>query len=155
MSTRKFVVAVLLVFLNICAHGQQEQRFVLLPASEARSLAEMYPEEGPDKIDGDWQPTKLQIENLEANLHHLSDLRSFGAPKGEKIERPEQYFRQYLAVVRDGQNLIYINSFCQTQYVSNWRNHIAIVMDGGNCFWQAWYDPATEKFLSLYINGRA
>ncbi|MGA2832046.1 MAG: hypothetical protein ABSE55_03145 [Terracidiphilus sp.] len=155
MRARKIVVASFLIFLAAYANGQQEQRFVLLPASEARNLAEMYPKDGPEKINGSWQPTKSQIESLEANLHHVSDLKSFGAPKSERIEHPEQYFRQYLAVVRDGQNLIYINSFCQIQNISNWRNHIAIVMDGGTCFWQARYDPATERFLNLYINGRA
>ena len=149
------MIASILIFLFTGAQGQQERRFVLLPASEAINLARMYPKKGPERIDGGWQPTQSQIETLEANLPHVSDLRSFGAPKGETIDHPEQYYRQYLAVIRAGQNLIYVNALCHVQYISDWRDHIAIVMDGGHCFWQAWYDPATEKFLTLYINGRA
>ena len=155
MATRNLIVAGLLIFLITGVHGQQEQRYVLLPASEASNLARMYPKKGPERIDGSWQPTQTQIETLEANLPHVSDLKSFGAPKGETIKHPEQYYRQYLAVIRAGQSLIYVNALCQKQDISDWRNHVAIVMDGGSCFWQAWYDPATEKFLNLYINGRA
>ena len=94
-------------------------------------------------------PSKLQIETLEANLPHISDLKSSGAANGEKIAHPEQYFRQCVALVRAGQRLIYVNGLCQVQDISYWRDRLAIVMDGGNCFWQAWYDPATEMFLSL------
>ena len=149
------MIACTLIFLITGAQGQQEQRFVLLPASEANSLARMYPKNGPEKIDGSWQPTKSQIETLEANLSHISDLRSGGAPNGEKIAHPEQYYRQYVPVVRDGQKLIYVNALCEVRFSTDWREHVAIVMDGGNCFWQAWYNPATEKFLTLYINGHA
>jgi hypothetical protein len=155
MRAGKLIITYLLVSLVGGAYGQQEKRFVLLPEGEANSLAKMYPKSGPEKIDGSWQPSRSQIESLEAHLPRISDLTSYGAPKGEKVEHPEQYFRQYLPIVRAGQKLIYVNSLCQTQYISDWRIHIAIVMDGGNCFWQAWYDPTTEKFISLYINGRA
>ncbi|MGD0801761.1 MAG: hypothetical protein ABR906_10630 [Terracidiphilus sp.] len=155
MSPRNFVVAVFLIVLNTCIHGQQRQQYVLLPSTETNNLANMFPKDGQEKIDGSWQPTKSQIETLETNITRISDLRSFGAPKGEKIEHPENYFRQYLAVVRAGKNLIYVNALCEVQYNIDWRNHVAIVWDGGNCYWQAWYDPATEKFSNLYINGRA
>ena len=128
---------------------------MLLPASEVGSFARMYPTKGPERIDGSWQPTNDDIDTIEANLHYISDLRSFGAPNGEKIEHPDTYFRQYLAVFRGGQKRIYINAMCDVKYSTDWRTHLAIVMDGGNCFWQAWYDPATQKFLSLMINGVA
>jgi hypothetical protein len=148
-------IAILLVSFIVGAQGQQEIRFALLPASETASLAREYPKSGPDKIDGGWQPNKAVIDNLEANLPHISELRSFGAPNGEKIEHPNTYFRQYLAVIRGGQRKIYVNAMCDVKYSKDWRTHLAIVMDGGSCFWQAWFDPATEKFTDFYINGRA
>jgi hypothetical protein len=155
VGRRTLAIACLLIFLTTYARTQQEQRFVLLPEREANSLAKMYPKDGPDRINGGWQPSQPQIQSLEANLPHVSDLRSGGAPNGEKITHPELYFRQYVAVVRAGQKLIYVNAICQIRYAPDWREHVAVVMDGGNCFWQAWFDPATQKFSELYINGRA
>jgi len=155
MRTRKLVVAGLLIFLIAVAQGEQDQCSVLLPESEANRLASMYPKKGPQGIDGSWQPSRSQIETLEASLPHISDLRNGGAPNGQKIEHPERYYRQYLAVVRAGQKVIHVNALCQVGEISYWRNQLAIVMDGGSCFWNAWYDPATEKFSELYINGRA
>ncbi len=155
MRTKSLVIASTLAFLITGAHGQQEQRFVLLPASEVSNLAKDYPQYGPDKIDGSWLPSESQIGALEANVRHISDLRNGGAPNGEKIVHPEQYYRQYVAVVRAGQSLIYVNALCRIGNASYWRDHLYRVMDGGSCAWQAWYDPATEKFLSLSINGRA
>lgn len=155
MRTRKLVIASTLIFLIMGAQGQQEKRFVLLPASEVSSLAKDYPKDGPEKIDGSWQPTTSQIETLEANLPKLSTLRNAGAPNGEKIEHPEQYYRQYLAVIRAGRKLIYVNALCQVGNISYWRDHLYEIMDGGKCAWQVWYDPVTDKFLSLSINGLA
>ena len=155
MITKKAIISGLLVFLLSAAFGQQEEHFVLLPESEASSLAKMYPKNGPEKIDGSWQPSKSEIDALEANLSHISELKSFGAPRGESIPHPEKYFRQYVAVIRAEHRLIYINAFCDVRDISYWHDHLAIVMDGGNCFWQAWYDPATSKFSGLSVNGRA
>jgi hypothetical protein len=147
--------AILLFLIVGVAVAQEEQRFVLLPSSEVAELAGMYPKKGPEKIDGSWQPAKSQTEALEHNLPHISDLRGFGAPNGERIEHPELYYRQYLAVIRGGRALVYVSAFCDLRDFSYWHSHLVTVMDGGSCFWQAWYDPATEKFLSLSINGRA
>jgi hypothetical protein len=143
----------LLVCLIAGAQGQREQRFVLLPASEATKFASDYPRAGPQSIGGSWQPTTSQVEVLESNLSLISSLRSGGAPNGTRIEHPERYYRQYLAVLRGGHALIFVNSLCDIKYNTDWRTHIAVVMDGGNCFWQAWYDPTTSKFSELMVNG--
>jgi hypothetical protein len=155
MRTRYFIGASLLIVLLIGAQAQQEQRFVLLPSSAANSLAEQYPRKGPDRIDGSWQPTISQIKVLEANLHNISNLTSFDDPNGQKIEHPDRYFRQYVAVVRAGVRLIYINALCDVYHRPEWRNHLVRVLDGGNCFWQVWYDPATGSFSDLAVNGSA
>ena len=155
MRIRNLIVASLLTSFFAGAQAQQESRFVLLPAGEAGSLAREYPKDGPDRIDGSWQPTKAIIDDLEASLPRISELRSFGAPNSAKIEHPGSYFRQYLAVIRGGKKKIYVNAMCDVTYSVDWRTHLATVTDGGNCFWQAWFDPATGKFTDLYINGRA
>jgi hypothetical protein len=149
------LISNLFCLLTTIAIGQQEQRFALLPAGEASRLAQMYPKRGPEAIEGSWQPTKEQIDTLETNIQSVTELRNFGAPHGEKIAHPEQYFRQYLGVVRGGKMRIYVNAMCDVKAEPDWRDHLEIVMDGGSCFWQAWYDPTSGKFLELSINGRA
>jgi hypothetical protein len=154
MKKRTLLRAILIALLIVSAQAQQVQHYVLLPESEAKNLARNFPKSGPDKIDGGWQPSEPQIQTLEANLQHISGLKNYSAPNGERIEHPESYFRQYLAVVRAGRKLIYVNAVCDVKQIPYWHDHIAIVADGGSCFWQSWYDPSTEKFLEIYINGR-
>jgi hypothetical protein len=155
MRTKKLVMAGLLICLVAGAYGQQEERSALLPEIEAHLIKKWSPKHGPNKIDGSWLPSKAQLDALEASIPHISDLRSGGAPKGGQIAHPEQYYRQYLALIRAGQKLIRVNAFCDVKDLPHWRDQPEIVMDGGDCYWQAWYDPATGKFLDFYINGRA
>ena len=155
MRIRNFIGAGFLIVLLTSAQAQQEQRFVLLPSIEAKSLAEKYDRKGPDRIDGSWRPAPSQIQALEANLSRISDLRSYDAPNGEQIEHPDRYFRQYVAAIRAGERLIYINALCDVRDVPQWRNHLVSPSDGTHCFWQAWYDPATGGFSELAVSGRS
>jgi len=155
MRTRNLIGASLLVFLVFCAQGQQEQRYVLLPVNAASELAKMYPKNGPDRIDGSWQATQANIDGLEASLSHITEMRSGGAPNGRQIEHPDSYYPQYVAAIRAGQKLIYVNAVCDVKGMSYWHEHLAIVFDGGSCFWQVWFDTATKKFFQLSINGVA
>ena len=155
MPASNLVGAGLLIALLTGAEAQQEQRFVLLPPSAATSVAELYPRKGPDRIDGSWQPKLAQIKALEAHLQDISKLRSYDAPDGAQIDHPDRYFRQYVAVVRAGEPVIYVNALCDVYDRPQWRQKFIPISDGGNCFWQAWYDPATATFSELAVNGRA
>lgn len=152
MRTRNFIGACLLLLLLINAQAQQELRYVLLPPSESNTLADRYPRKGPDRIDGIWQPTTSQIKALESNLQNISSLRSDDAPNGQQIDHPARYFRQYVAVIQGGEPLIYINSLCNVHANPDWRHHLVSAFGGGNCYWQAWYDPATATYFDLTIN---
>jgi hypothetical protein len=152
MWMRKLMIASLLFFLISDAQGQQ-QRFVLLPASEAKTVADFYPKKGPEKIDGAWEATKSDLDGLEANLSHISELRGRGRTTGGYIKDPGKYFRQYTAVLQAGQKRIFINAFCESKPAPVWHDRIYIIMDGGSCVWHALYDPATGKFSGLEMNG--
>ncbi|MGB6973300.1 MAG: hypothetical protein WBD67_01320 [Terracidiphilus sp.] len=142
-------------FLSLAAApGQQEKKSVLLPESEVKSLAPHFQRTFLLRIQGAWQPSEAQMQRLKAGLSQVSSLRSVNSPPNVKIANPEKYFRQYLAVVRAGKKLIYVNAFCSAEDLPYWHSHLVTVMDGGDCFWQAWYDPITEKFFDLSINGR-
>jgi hypothetical protein len=43
---------------------------------------------------------------------------------------------------------------CSVEPGDSWRKHLIVVMDGGKCYWNAVYDPATQKFSDLVVNGR-
>jgi hypothetical protein len=60
--------------------GEQEQRYVLLPASEGAQVGNQ----------ASWQPTKSDIEGLEANLRHISDLQARGWKPAQHMYPSEQ-----------------------------------------------------------------
>jgi hypothetical protein len=155
MHIRKLAFAILLVFLIAGAHGQQEQRSVLLSANEIKQVASLYPKKGPESIKGSWQPTQADIDSLEANLSQVSHLESNYRNPLIRIDHPEQYFRQYIGVLQSSQKRIFVNAFYEVESEPNWRNRLVIVSDGATCFWHALYDPITATFSGLEINSRA
>jgi hypothetical protein len=156
MSARRLKTGAILLFLVADATGQQAQRSVVLPASEAKMAADFYPKKGPERIDGTWEASMEDIAGLEANLSHISDLKSRGGTIGDRIEHPDRYFRQYIAVLQAGNRRIFINAFCDGIHPSPiWHDHFYVIMDGGSCVWQALYDPATKSFSDLETNGLA
>lgn len=104
---------------------------------------------------GSWEPSKAEIDGLEAGLSVVSKMKVKGWPSNIHIERPERYFRQYIGVSHQRQRRIYINAFCVNPPPSDWLIHLYAVIDGATCFWQALYDPLTKSFSNLTINARA
>jgi hypothetical protein len=154
MRKRNLIGAALLIGLIAGAQGQHEQWSVVLPASEAKMAANFYPKRGPERIDGTWEASKTQIDALEANLSHISDLKGRGGTTGGRIEHPDRYFRQYIAVLRTGNKRIFINAFCDDITPSPiWRDHFYVILDGGSCVWYALYDPSTGSISDLEMNG--
>ena len=101
MRTWKFqIVSVLLLLVT---SAQAQQKFVILPARLATRIAKQ----------GTWQPTKADIDGIEANLSQVSKLKAenWKSP-AIRIDHPETYFRQYIAILRDGKRRIYVNAFC-------------------------------------------
>jgi len=94
---------------------------------------------------------------MEANLPQISDLKENGPGPGRRIDHPNEYFRQYLPIVQSGKKLIFVNASCGigVDYSDEWRHHLQFATDGGKCFWQAFYDPFTQRFSNLLINGVA
>ena len=128
---------------------------VLLPASETDAF-KLYL--GDPKVTvQSWQPSQADLDSLERNLPQISSLRENAPGPGRHIENPEKFFRQYLAIVQSGKKQIFVNAICFDvgNYSIDWRHHLQFVYDGGACFWRAFYDPTTQKFSNLMINGRA
>jgi hypothetical protein len=129
---------------------------ILLSGSETAAYAKLL-SANPDFTIQSWQPTEADLEGLEANLPQVSNLKENGPGPGSRIDHPNEYFRQYLAIVQSGKKLIFVNASCGigVDDSDEWRHHLQIATDGGKCFWQAFYDPLTQKFSNLMINGVA
>jgi hypothetical protein len=155
MLTRKLLLAPLLLFLIQGAPGQQEQRSVLLPAHEAKAVSNWYSKDRSESFDGSWTPNKADIDGLESNLSQISNMKIFGWESRIRIDHPDQYYRQYVAVSVAGQKRIFVNAFCDEKPPIDWRDRLVVVIDGATCYWQVLYNPATKQFSNLRINARA
>jgi len=130
--------------------------FALLPESETANYAKYFSADPKSKVQS-WEPTVAEIDGLEANLPQISTMSESGPGPSRHIDDPRHYFRQYMAIVVAGKQKIFINSLCSigAEDSNRWRKQLEIASDGGTCFWQAIYDPSTQNFSNLRINGRA
>ena len=98
-----------------------------------------------------WTPSTTDIVRLEERFP--SFLHSSKA-SGCKLLRQNtrEHIRQYFGFSRNKVRLIYINGFCDA-FSQDWKETLVFVMDGGDCFYQAVYDPTADRFLECYVNG--
>ena len=66
-----------------------------------------------------------------------------------------EYKRQYYGFSHEGRSLIYVNAFCDPDDLFYWETTFVMVFDGGDCFYQATYDPVAHEFVECYVNGVA
>ncbi len=141
------IAAMLLVNPNV--YAQATKPFALLPENAAHKVSRLCSREGLPHVDGSWHPTKLEIKRLEARLVNISRLRSKDA--AIQISQPDQYYRQYVAVVVRGQKRIYVNAFLDRP-PSSWHKRIFDICDSGPSGWGVLYEPANGNFSDLRTN---
>jgi hypothetical protein len=64
------------------------------------------------------------------------------------------YERQYLGYTTPDGAILVINAYCGEPYADP-SVDVEIVMDGGDCYWQAIYDLTEGAFINLSVNGEA
>lgn len=103
-----------------------------------------------------WTPTEADVAALEAGLPAFLESEIPPDHYNRRIlERLDLYKRQYFGLTLEaGQPLIYANFFCVDEF-DYWLESYVLVLDGGECFFQVVYDPATESFSRLRVNGMA
>lgn len=134
---------------------------------------------GAEDLKGTWDPSSAQIRELEAALsQELS--RRLSAPPAGPYPRAKMgdYYRQYAGVSLKGQKLIVINGFYRSHvdYTAAWlaqqhseaelaafppeaRNksywHFVpvVVLDGGEHYFEAYYDPAQHRISRFEFHG--
>ncbi|MCA9592692.1 MAG: hypothetical protein KC776_05255 [Myxococcales bacterium] len=97
-----------------------------------------------------FEPTNAQVRAFE---DHLADfLQSSKDPgAGALAAKLHRYRRQFVGVVTDGKRLVFGNFFCSDVPATT----PVIVDDGGDCYFNVFFDPTTGAFSKLIINGDA
>ena len=154
-ALRKLAAGLIIASVAL-GNGQQEKRWVLLPESEVKFGKAWYSRQGPNRVTGTWQPTPAEIGDLENDLLQIRDLSKKSRLESQQIEHPERYFRQYLGIIQGQNRHIYLSAFCGVNEglpPAYWRNRLFMILDGGNCVWQAVYDVKSSTFVELRVNG--
>ncbi len=150
---------ILLLGISVIAfaqNGYAESEYVVLPSANARALMDQCSRATPPEFSGTWEPEPEAILALEEGLRAIETLE----PKlcclpGVRIQDVSVYRRQYVGVVIGGRKLIYINAFHRDVVADEWKTRPIVACDGGVTFWGALYDPGTNEFFDLAINGVA
>jgi hypothetical protein len=144
-------VCVICVVLLICdLASAQREKSVLLPQSEAHSLAEQCSRTNPPEFNETWQPTEAAIKDMESKFSRIAEC----CEEGTRFDDPEDSYMQYVGIIVKGRKLIYINAFPFVgELFKDWKERAVRVCDGGSGFWGVLYDTETGKFFDLAVNG--
>ncbi len=147
------VVFVASLVLALCGFVlAQRKKSVLLPSSEAKTLANQCSRPSPPGFTETWEPTGADIKRMESRLSQIADLRAKCCMEGAQIENPSHFYMQYVGIVVKCKRLIYINAFADDKPPEFWRERAVMVCDGGTD-WGVLYDPEKGKFFDLAVNG--
>jgi len=101
-----------------------------------------------------WEVTADDVATLEAALPAF--LAGSDHPGIDSImPRLAEYARQYVGVEIDGEQRVFVNFFCDPDRFENWRSEPVVVDDGGACYFQLEFVPATGAFVRFTVNGVA
>ena len=91
------------------------------------------------------------MNDAENALNQITALSKSDPDPNRHIDKPKEYYRQYLAILINGKKVLFLNALCSTD--ENARKRLVFMHDGGKCFWHAMYDPATRTYSDLTVNG--
>jgi len=105
--------------------------------------------------DREWEPTQAQIRALEESLGSYFA----GLPEARaSLPAPNvRYARQYSGVVLDGRKLIHGRFYPSTVPAPFFAKagKCWVIYDGGNRYWDVYFDPETGKVVEHQVNGVA
>jgi|GEM_PF-1075652 len=107
------------------------------------------------RAEGFWNPTLKMARQLEQDLPVLDGTT---APRIADVPAflmdVSDYTYQYVGVVVDGRDLVYINAFYHLSKIHNdkWQFEPVNVCGGYTHFWGALYDPVERTFSDLTFN---
>ncbi len=128
----------------------EEFEGVIVPREKASDFMKAF--SGIEEKDT-WTPGRTDVLKLERGIE--SFLKKAAPKESQDLwTKIRTYKRQYVGITRKGRKAIFVNFFCGTFDLS-WKDAPVVVEDGGDCFFNVLYDPASAAFSDLRINGEA
>lgn len=123
----------------------------VLPVNAGRSLLKQCSRDAPANVSQFWNPSAEQIQKLESLLPGYLRHRSSGE---RSIPGDVDYHRQYVGIVVGGKRRIYGNFYPASVAVYfDEKSTPVVVCDGGAVFWGIVFEPESNDFLDLQVNG--
>lgn len=143
---------------------------VRLPQQMGPAVIDQCTRQVPTGITGYWEPDSVTISQLEEKLPEL--FLRIATEKGRKSFGTDEYYRQYVGLVRHGHKVIYVNGFHRgyvhprewlrdsTKFIgampdsASWRTRPVNVCDGGFLYFGVEYDVVRREFGRIDFNQR-
>ncbi|MCC6993748.1 MAG: hypothetical protein IT370_03860 [Deltaproteobacteria bacterium] len=125
---------------------------VLFPASQGPELAG--PSFGNDPIASYFRPELSEATRARTLLGGFLAAHAPGVAQSKLDQRYLTYKSQWVGFMVGTRRLLYGNFFCD-DFGHAWKTSPLSVDDGGDCFLQVVFEPATDAFFQLMINGNA
>src|SRR3954466_14580130 len=100
---------------------------------------------------GVWDPDEAVLKNLSSDIQ--SYVTSEAVRRDAKLSGWDTYRFQYQGRLAVKKRIVFVNGFCHTFGGERLETEFFFVPDGGPCYFNLEYDPATRKFSSLRFNG--
>lgn len=119
-------------------------------------------------VDAVWQPTRDDFDRLLAGLPARleADRDRRGSVVAARLRQQlsgeppdaawDRYGVQVVGVVSGERRLVYANFFCNPRWTLRDRpEELVMVLDGGTCYFQVWFDVSSGEYPRVVINGEA
>jgi hypothetical protein len=128
-------------------HQKNYASYVILPA-DSQQYIRSFPD--PRRF---WQPDSALVESVFAKMNsgldssHLRQIDSLSTYNFQVVGCYDHHFHK----------LLYFDACCDPEVVDHyrWKTHLHYVFDGGNCYFQVFYDVKKKKWKFFHRNGYA
>lgn len=100
-----------------------------------------------------------EVQNLitQAILKYNSRFKDSNSLKTIGIDTGKYKYKMQIvpALNKNGQKEVWINAFCNSLGVMNWKSKLVFVKDGGNCFFNFKINLTEHKIYRIFVNGYA
>ena len=112
---------------------------------------------------GFWEPSVDDVTRAEKRIRQFlvaaqddPDLHFYLKANAPIIlEKLEEYRRQYVGIIVDGEKRIWCNFFLHVHEFPDWKRDPVFVLDGGNAFWDIEYVLDKDECINFKVHGEA
>lgn len=101
---------------------------------------------------GSWQPNAQEVAEARSQLAPYVARQASQA--GEILPSWDRYTFQYQGQELHGKKVVLVNAFCSAPPPDAHAQWV-VVLDGGPCYFRAYWDPVDKSYISVVFNGHA